>query len=116
HALPRMTLAVRTGGDRAILLKSIRRELRAMDPNLPLGNVRTVDQLLDEAVAPRRLSMLLLACLAGLAVALGRLGVCAVIWCSVPPGGRHASTRPWRYDATDHMSILRSVELAGFDA
>src|SRR5262249_30547121 len=42
HALPRMTLAVRTEGDPAIVLKAIRHELAALDPNLPLGNVRTV--------------------------------------------------------------------------
>ena len=78
-----MTLAVRTGSDPAMLLHAIRHELAAMDPNLPLGNVRTIDQLLDEAVAPRRLSMLLLACFAGLAMALAAAGVYGVISCSV---------------------------------
>jgi putative ABC transport system permease protein len=83
HALPRMTLAVRTGSDPAILLQAIRHELASMDPNLPLGNVRTIDQLLDEAVAPRRLSMLLLACFAGLAMALATAGIYGVISYSV---------------------------------
>lgn len=83
HPLPRMTLVVRTRAASVDQISAIRHELAAVDPGIPLGNVRTIEQLLDDAVAPRRLFMALVASFAGLAILLAVSGIYSIISYSV---------------------------------
>src|SRR5581483_5265731 len=65
-----LTLVVRAAGDPTSLGEAIRREVKAVDPNEPVFNVRTMDAVVASAVATRRFTMLLLALFAATALGL----------------------------------------------
>jgi putative ABC transport system permease protein len=71
-------LLVRTGGEPGAALMSIREAVRRVDPNLPLGETRTMTQIKGEGLSGTRESALLVgafAAVAGLLAALGLYGV-----------------------------------------
>lgn len=70
---------VRGNQDLQSLLPAIRREVQAIDPAVPLANVRTFDNVIADSVAPRRLSVVLLAVFAGVAVLLASVGIYGVM-------------------------------------
>ena len=93
---PEMYLAMRQTGDYAAmqlvvrsalppqsLAAGIRRALRPVDPNLPVRDFVTFQDLVDKAVSPRRFLVLLLAGFAAFALVLASLGIYAVISFSV---------------------------------
>lgn len=49
-----MTLVIRTVGEAQMLLPLLRAEIAAIDPELPLANVRTLREVLGETIGPRR--------------------------------------------------------------
>ena len=53
--------------------------MRALDPLLPVYNVRTLPEIVDEAVSPKRLTMFLLAFFALGALVLAAVGLYAVM-------------------------------------
>jgi putative ABC transport system permease protein len=70
---------VRSNQDPQVLLAAIRREIQAIDPAVPLANVRSFDNLIADSVAPRRLSVVLLGVFAGVAVLLAGVGIYGVM-------------------------------------
>jgi putative ABC transport system permease protein len=76
-------LIVRTAGDPMSLADAARQAVWSVDPDQPVSNVRTMDEILAEEVADRRIGMTLLAAFATLALALASLGVYGVISYSV---------------------------------
>ncbi len=73
------TLLVRTTGDPATLAAAIRRETKAVIPNLPPPLLRTMDDLLSETVAQPRLQTALLSLFAGVALLLAAVGLYGVL-------------------------------------
>jgi predicted permease len=61
------------------LLPAIRREVQALDPNVPLRNVEMLEETVDRQLGPARFYLLLLAIFAGMAVTLAGVGLYGVI-------------------------------------
>src|SRR5256714_4588210 len=74
-----MILAVRGGQDQPGLTSAIRREIQSIDPDQPIANVRTLETVTADSVAPRRMSMVLLGAFAGIALLLAGVGIYGVI-------------------------------------
>jgi putative ABC transport system permease protein len=74
-----MTLAVRTSLDPASVTSAIREKVFAIDKDLPLYNVATMDQLVSNSVAQPRLNLSLLVAFAVLALVLAAVGVYGVM-------------------------------------
>jgi putative ABC transport system permease protein len=70
---------VRSNQDLRGLLPAIRREIQAIDPAVPVGNVRTFEDVIADSIAPRRLSVVLLGVFAGVAVLLASVGIYGVM-------------------------------------
>jgi len=80
---PAMQLVVRTALPPDSLAAGIRKALRPIDPNLPVRDFVTFQDLVDKAVSPRRFLVLLLAGFAAFALVLASLGIYGVISFSV---------------------------------
>jgi predicted permease len=76
-------LVVRTSLPTAELASRLREALRPIEPDLPTGNMRMLQTMVDRAVSPRRFVVLLLGGFAGFALVLASLGIYAVISYSV---------------------------------
>jgi len=76
---PQAGLAVRTFSDPASMTKSITAVVRSVDPNLPLDQVKTMDQLVDESLAGDRFSTVLFSGFAGVALLLAAIGIYGVM-------------------------------------
>lgn len=77
---PNMTLVVRAAAsDPTSLVPALRREVAALDPDLPLANVQTIDQYVAASVAPHAFRLRLVGAFAAAALVLAALGVYGVV-------------------------------------
>jgi putative ABC transport system permease protein len=74
-----MVLAVRSAQDARTLAHTVQEELRNVDPDIPLSNVRTFDAVVADSVAPRRLSVVLFSAFSGIALLLASVGMYGVM-------------------------------------
>src|SRR6185503_7000938 len=74
-----LTLAVRGPGDAAALSAPIRASVRAVDPALPLHNVRTMSERLSRSLASNRFNTQLVGTLGLMALVLAAIGIYSVI-------------------------------------
>jgi predicted permease len=72
-------LVVRSSLPPGQLAASVRAALKPIVPNLPGGDFRILQQLVDKSVSPRRFVVLLLAGFAGFALLLASLGIYGVV-------------------------------------
>jgi putative ABC transport system permease protein len=77
----KMNLVVRTAGDPASIVNAVRGEVQALDPNLALYSVATMEQLIAERPSTflRRYPALLMAVFAAIALTLAAVGIYGVI-------------------------------------
>ena len=73
------TYVIRSAGDSAALIASVRRAATELDPSALVSDATTVRQLVSDSVGPQRLNMLLLAIFAGLALLLAVVGIYGVM-------------------------------------
>jgi putative ABC transport system permease protein len=82
-AVPTFTVVVRTVGDPSALAAAARAGVLALDPRLPIYDVRSMDDRIAASFAQTRGTMLLLLATATLAVALAAVAIYGSIWYSV---------------------------------
>jgi len=76
---PFFTYVIRTSGPPEAVTPAVRRELRAAFPTVAIRNVRTMESVLHDSVAPARLSMRLVGAFAIVALVTAALGVFGVL-------------------------------------
>jgi ABC-type antimicrobial peptide transport system permease subunit len=76
---PQAQIAVRSAGDLETLTKSIEGVVHSVDPQLPLGLVRTMDQRLNEILAEPRFMAVLFAGFAAVGLLLATIGIYGVM-------------------------------------
>jgi predicted permease len=74
-----MRLHIRTAQEPAGLMAAIRREVQALDPNLPVYNIRTLEEQKDRSLYTARLAATLLSIFGGLALLLASVGLYGVM-------------------------------------
>ncbi len=72
------TLVVRTQGDPAGMTTAVRQVVNSIDPNQPVWNVNTMQALLADSMATKRVSMPLFSAFAGVALQLSAIGIYGV--------------------------------------
>ncbi len=75
----RATFVVRTSVPPATLAQPVVAAIRAIDPEQPVVDIRTMVQVLDDKLTPQRFSALLLGVFAGVALLLAAVGIYSVL-------------------------------------
>ena len=106
-----MCIAARTTRDPMSLTPDLRRALASVDRDVPLYQVKTMEELMETAVGQRRLAMVLLAAFAGTALLLAALGIFGVISYDVTRRTQELGLRMAL--GADRRSVLQMIAWSG---
>jgi putative ABC transport system permease protein len=70
-----MTILVRTQNDPSAIVPSLRKAVWSIDPNQPIADVSTMEQIVADSIAQPRLSMLMMGLFGALALILAAVGI-----------------------------------------
>lgn len=79
NPLRSMTLVVRSVSDPKVVISAVRSEVLALDRNLPVYGVSTMEQVLSDSLSPRRYTLVLLGTFAVLSLVLAAVGLYGAI-------------------------------------
>ena len=74
-----LALAIRTKRDQSAMVPAVRRAAAELDPNLPIHDVRTMDEVAATTLDSRRQTLALIGAFAGLALILAAVGIYGVM-------------------------------------
>ena len=78
-----MTVIARAAADPNQLIAAMRQQVKAVDSDQPIYNIRTMNEIRSDSVAPERLNLTLLSLFAGIALMLAVVGIYGVMSYSV---------------------------------
>jgi putative ABC transport system permease protein len=115
NSVRRINLLTRTDGDPLSLAQAVRGQIAALNKDQAVFNVRSMEQILSESVAPRRFSMLLLTVFAVVAMVLASIGIYGMMSYAVAQHTREIGVRMAlgaKYGSVLRLIIGQGMKLA----